>query len=155
MKGRLTACGALMGALLIADRLTKAWAAADLMGRRMIVIPHVLSFAYTENTGAAFGLLSGMRVLNGILTLALMIGLGIFIWRNRHSTGMLVSGAVVMAGGVSHLYDRLLGRNIIDFIKLEFIDFPIFNVADICICCGAVALAAVYILIDRKRSGKA
>ena len=155
MKGRIIACGALTGALLIADRLTKAWAAQVLIAGRIPVIPHVLSFAYTENTGAAFGLFSGMRILNGIMTLILLIGLAAFVWQNRRAKGMLASGAIVMAGGISHLYDRLLGRNIIDFIKLEFINFPIFNVADICICCGAVLLAAAYILDERKRSNKA
>lgn len=153
MKRTWTMSGALCALLLVFDRLTKAWAAGVLRampGGEMPVIPGIVSFRYAENTGAAFGMLSGMRLLNALLTLALLVALAVFLWRMRRENGILLSGAIVMAGGVSHLYDRLLGQNIVDFIQLDFIRFPIFNVADVCICAGTVLLAVAYILYENK-----
>lgn len=159
MKRRMVFGGALCVLLVLIDRLTKAWAAGALRalpGGRMDVFPGIVGFRYAENTGAAFGMLSGMRLLNALLTLILLAVLAVFLWRMRREKGFVISGAIVMAGGLSHLYDRLLGRNIIDFIELEFIRFPIFNVADICICAGAVWLAAAYLLYENKtRSDRA
>jgi len=153
MKRKMIIGGALCVLLILIDRLTKAWAAGVLRalpGGRMAVLPGLFGFRYAENTGAAFGMLAGMRLLNALLTLALLVALAIFLWRMRREKGFILSGAVVMAGGVSHLYDRLLGNNIVDFIELEFIRFPIFNVADICICAGAVLLAAAYLIYENK-----
>lgn len=153
MKRSWIVSSALCALLLLLDRLTKAWAAVVLRAMpdgKMPVIPGLISFRYAENTGAAFGMLSGMRLLNALLTLALLVALAVFLWRMRREKGFLVSGAIVMAGGVSHLYDRLLGQNIVDFIRLEFIHFPIFNVADICICIGTALLAIAYILCENR-----
>ena len=135
--------------LLVAiDRISKVWALSAIRQHTVEVIPGLLSFQYAENSGAAFGMLSGMRLLNGLLTLTLLIVLFAFICHHRKHTGMWYSGLTVIGGGVSHLYDRLLGKNIIDFIRLDFIDFPIFNFADICICVGTVLLALFYLKAD-------
>ena len=158
MKRTWMLSGALCALLLLLDRLTKAWAVGVLRampGGEMAVLPGLVSFCYAENTGAAFGMLSGMRLLNALLTLALLVALAVFLWRMRRERGFLLSGAIVMAGGVSHLYDRLLGRNIVDFIRLDFVRFPIFNVADICICAGTVLLAIIYILRENRARGDA
>lgn len=153
MKRRWIVSGTLCALLLGLDRMSKAWASnvlRALPGGEMSAVPGLFSLHYVENTGAAFGMLSGMRLVNALLTMALLAALAVFLWRMRREKGFLISGAIVMAGGFSHLYDRLLGQNIVDFIELEFIRFPIFNVADICICTGAVLLAAAYILYDTK-----
>ena len=135
--------------LLVAiDRISKAWALIAIRQHPVEVIPGLLSFRYAENSGAAFGMLSGMRLLNGLLTLTLLIVLFAFICHHRKHAGMWYSGLTVIGGGISHLYDRLLGKNIIDFIRLDFIDFPIFNFADICICVGTVLLALFYLKAD-------
>lgn len=152
---RMAVGGICLSALLL-DRLTKAWAALVLKGGGAITaIPGVVSFRYAENPGAAFSLMSGMRGFTALLTLALLIFLAVFLFLHKDNKPMLLSGAAVIAGGASHLYDRLLGRNIVDFIRLDFIDFPIFNVADICICVGTALLAFFYLREDSaKRSDK-
>lgn len=145
--------GSMLCVLLIAfDRLTKEWAYNVLrtIPGGMAAIPGVFSFRYAENTGAAFGMLAGMRLMNALLTFVLLAALAVFLWRMRREKGFILSGAVVMAGGLSHLYDRLLGQNIVDFIQMEFIRFPIFNVADICICVGTALLAVAYLIYDKK-----
>ena len=153
MRRKLTLSGVLCALLIALDRRTTAWAATALPGAPVEIIPGWLALRYTENTGAAFGMLSGMRLANALLTLALLAALVAFIAHYRREKGMLISGAVVLAGGFSHLYDRLLGKNIVDFISLDIISFPIFNVADICICVGACLLAIAYIRCENtKRS---
>lgn len=145
-------------ALMIAlDRLSKVWAVRALSGRgAMAVWPGLFHFRYVENTGAAFGLFGGMRGLNVLLTFAFVWIAGMVIWRRREKPGVLPFGALLMAGGISHLYDRLIGRNIVDFIEVEFMRFAIFNVADICICAGAVGLTCAYLWQEnRVRSGEA
>ena len=141
-------------ALLIAlDRLSKAWASQVLRaqpGGEMVVWPGVFHFHYTQNTGAAFGMLSGLRWLNVALTFLFLLVMGVVIWRMRDCRGILPAGALVMAGGLSHLYDRLIGGGIVDFIEIDFVRFAIFNVADICICVGAVAFTLAYLLQDHR-----
>lgn len=154
MRRKLTVSGIACALLIALDRLTKAWAVRTLPGDPLEIIPGWLSLRYAENTGAAFGMLSGMRLLNALLTLALLVCLAVFVWRLRREKGMLASGAVVMAGGLSHLYDRLLGKNIVDFISLDIINFPIFNVADICICAGVCLLAIAYVRYENNTRSK-
>ncbi len=142
--------------LLIAlDRLTKAWAVRALAGRGATAVwPGVFHFRYAENTGAAFGLFGGFRWVNVLLTFAFVLVAGAMILRHREKPGVLPFGALLMAGGLSHLYDRLFGRCIVDFIEVEFMRFAIFNVADICICVGAIGLTCACLWQENRVRSK-
>ena len=60
-----------------------------------------------------------------------------------------VSQALVIAGGVGNLIDRIRFKEVVDFIKWEVFEFPVFNIADICIVVGAFMACFYYIFIDK------
>lgn len=133
------------------DRICKAAAmrALGLVGVRT-AIPGVLSWAYTQNRGVAFGLLSGAAIVP-LLTLALIALLLIWMLRHPNSGTLLRIGLwFIIGGGLSNLYDRLAYGCVIDFIRLDFVNFAIFNPADVFVCAGAL-LVVIAILIEDGR----
>ncbi len=136
----LFAAGAVL--LLLADLYTKKAAAAHLAGDPLVLIPGVLELTYLENHGAAFGLLENRIALFAVLTCAFLAAA---VWFLRILPGgrrFLPLRAVCFAacaGAAGNLYDRLRFGFVRDFIYLRLIDFPVFNVADICVTCSAAA----------------
>lgn len=112
----------------------------------------VLQFSLVHNKGVAWGAFSGalspIILFTALLCLAL---LGYAWWRSpRAGVFEVVSCALVFAGGIGNLYDRIVYGYVVDFISPRFIDFPTFNVADIGVTCGVVCLALVWVaLISR------
>lgn len=133
------------------DQLTKYLAVAQLAPNGSITaIPSFLNFTYVENRGAAFGILQDAKWF--FLVLAL-VGVGIIVWyilKRPHNFLLRSSLSLIAAGALGNAIDRLARGFVVDFIQLSFIDFPVFNVADICICVGAVLLAVYVIFFDKK-----
>lgn len=132
------------------DQLSKVWAAARLQfGGDMEIIPGFFSFVYAENTGIAFGQFQrGGNVGRWLLTsfaLAAAVGVAVYFFRTppRNHARILGACALLFAGIIGNLTDRLRLGYVIDFILLYVQDFhwPIFNVADASICAGALLLA--------------
>jgi signal peptidase II len=120
------------------------------------LIDGVLHLTYTENTGAAFGMLSGGRWFF-ILASALAV-VGIFVYLARRTTPIhrleMISLGMIAGGALGNLIDRLLLRYVTDFIYFKAINFAIFNVADSFVSVGAVLLG-VYILFYHEKYMKA
>jgi signal peptidase II len=111
------------------------------------LIDGVLHLTYTENTGAAFGMLSGARWFFIIAAALAVIGICIYLARRAtplHRLEMLSLG-LIMGGAVGNLIDRVLLKYVTDFIYVKAINFAIFNGADSCVSVGAVLLC-IYIL---------
>ena len=68
--------------------------------------------------------------------------------RGWQTSWCVVSLALVVAGGIGNCIDRLTTGYVVDFIRLTFIDFPVFNVADICVTCGVVLFLIALIRIE-------
>ena len=104
--------------------------------------PGVLSFTYTQNTGAAWSMLEGQRWLFvavfAVLTALLLLEHFKFHLPLTALERWLI--AAVYAGGLGNVIDRVRLGYVVDMIKTEFMDFPVFNVADCFICCGCIAL---------------
>ena len=141
--------------IILLDQLSKIL----IVGRTINIIPNVLSFIYTENTGVAFGLIDDNLVfiiLFNIVVLAVIIK---FLKENRENMDfiMLVSLILILSGGTSNLIDRFLKGCVVDFIKTEFVKFPIFNLADISVVIGIFILIIVLIkqtMINKNNSKK-
>lgn len=142
-------------AAFVLDRISKIWAAGTLRGQGDIRLwPGVLRLTYVENTGAAFGLFQGQQTLlaaiTGIVLLALLIGLllrgGRLPWLPRCSLWLMIGGAA------GNLYDRVAHQAVVDFIETELFRFPVFNVADICVCVAFAGLAG-WILFSKEAKG--
>jgi len=130
---------ALIAALFLADRGGKIVARRFLAGTDGVPLLPFFHLSYVENTGTAFGLLSGANTFFIIFTTAVLAYLA-WNWRPlTEQAGGQSALALIAAGALGNLYDRVFIGRVIDF--LDFRVWPVFNIADSCICVGAAYLA--------------
>ncbi len=137
------------GAVAI-DQLSKAWV-VNHIPPDIPVWDGVFHLTFTKNTGAAFSSLEGQQWL---FALVMVLFIAFIIWefpkkRLEFTTverWMIVS---VFAGGVGNMIDRLRLGYVIDMVEVEFMNFAVFNVADIFITCGCIFLVAHLILFNK------
>jgi signal peptidase II len=148
------------GAIVLLDQASKSWAARHLRfsGKPYEVVAGFLNFDYAQNTGVAFSQLQdggdtgryGLSLLAGLAAVAVLY----FFWRtNRTDDRILGSCALLIAGIVGNLLDRVRLGFVIDFIDVQFggWHYPTFNVADAAICCGAGLLLLDLFFNSRKK----
>ncbi len=142
-----------LGAVAL-DQITKAFVSSHYaVGDARALFPG-LRLYYTKNDGAAFSILSGHRWLFlwfSMLAMGLIVYL-LIRYSRRHPL-LTVSLAMVLGGGLGNLIDRVLYGSVVDFLDFTFMRFAVFNVADIFVTCGAVALG-VYLLFVEPRVEK-
>ena len=137
--------------IVAADQATKALArGAVSRGDSDAVLPGV-ELVNTRNTGVAFGLLSGGGVLVTAITLAALAALLVFFARNVDRPLAWLPTGLLLGGAVGNLIDRLGGEGVTDFVKLPA--WPAFNLADVCITVGVLAL--VYVLEKPRTAARA
>lgn len=146
----------LLIALLVAgDQLIKLWAQGVLKPLGSIgLIPGVLSFTYHQNFGAAWGILQGQRWLLLAVTGVVIAGLlAALVMRKLRGRLLNLSVALIVAGGLGNLLDRAFhtGGFVVDYIYFELIDYPIFNLADSCVCVGTFLLAFYILFLEGKQ----
>ena len=142
----------LVAILIVAfDQITKILTVNNFhIGQIREIIPHVLSFTYIKNEGAAFGILQGARVFFIIITIIVLLGAIYYIIKMRPTSRLEKWALCFIAGGaVGNFIDRAFLGFVRDFILLEFIDFPVFNIADCFVCIGA-GLYILYAFLDMK-----
>ena len=132
------------------DQLSKSLAVNMLgqVGAVQSFNPHFIRFEYRENTGMAWGLLPNARVYFIIVTLILAAFLVFLLVRYRKLLPKLskVALTVILSGAIGNLIDRIFLGYVRDFIAFDFIEFPVFNIADCCVTIGAVLLAVSLLL---------
>jgi signal peptidase II len=137
----------LVAALVILDQVVKALVRANIPHLGSVpLIPWVVELTYVENTGAAFSLLSDHTWLLTLISGVVAVALALLLWRRTvvtHPFGR-ISLAVVLAGAVGNLIDRALRGYVTDMFRLLFMDFAVFNVADICVVCGGIAFCIYF-----------
>jgi signal peptidase II len=147
--------------LYVIDQMTKAWAVRRLrLGDTIHVIEGFLHFGYAENPGIAFGQLQeggdfGRWMLSALAALA-AIGVLVYFFRvKRADDRVLGACALLLAGIVGNLTDRVRLGHVVDFIELHLgsYQWPTFNVADAAICVGA-GLLALDIILEGRGEGK-
>ena len=111
-----------------------------------------------RNTGAAFGSFSDNTVLLSVVTGAVLLaGIVLIAMKKVKSRFCLVCAVMIISGGLGNLIDRVLKGYVVDFIDLQFMNFAVFNFADILVTVGAFALmfyVIADIFRDRKKSGE-
>jgi len=138
--------------VLILDRVTKIWSQTVIGDGVICGIPNVLSFVYTKNTGAAFSILSDKTWLLCLISVAFCIGVIIYWIIKRPKDKLLCTSiSLLFSGALGNAIDRVYFGYVVDFIRTDFIDFPVFNIADIAITIGAVLLV-IYVLFFDKES---
>ena len=140
--------------LTILDQLIKMWATAELMPvGSMPLIPHVVELYYLLNDGMSFSMLSGKRGLLIAVTGVMLAVLAVMLLVRRMSVMERVAWILVVGGGVGNLVDRIRTGVVVDYLNLLFINFPVFNFADICICVG-VRILILSILLEMRQEKK-
>ena len=108
------------------------------------------SIDYVKNYGAAFNILSGSRFFLSTVSTIITLFLIYFILYKKNLNNLdLLSYSFILAGTIGNGIDRITKGYVIDFINLNFIDFPVFNIADISINIGFIFI--MYGLIKNKR----
>jgi signal peptidase II len=140
---------ALTTALVIgADQGTKALVRANVrMGSRDGVLPGV-ELVNSRNRGVAFNLLEGKAGVVAAVTIVVLVGLLVFFWRQRARRPLIwLPTGLLLGGAVGNVIDRVFRDDgVTDFIKLPV--WPAFNVADMAITFGVLALA--YVMEGRR-----
>jgi signal peptidase II len=136
--------------VITADRLTKTWVAAHIpMGGAIPVIPPVLRISHWTNDGAAFSLFADTAspntvrwVLTGFSLIAALVVLVALVRTSQRFTLTTVALALILAGALGNVHDRILYGSVTDFIEVHIFSYhwPDFNVADSSIVTGACLL---------------
>jgi signal peptidase II len=134
-------------AMLVADLWIKRWCESHMHVGQFIAWPWpgILELRLTFNQGIAFGLAAGKGWLFTPIALGITIGAGWYSWRHpRHSAWFHTSMALLAAGALGNLYDRVMLGYVRDMFATRFIQFPVFNWADACITVATVILILVW-----------
>ena len=146
----------LVAALVALDQLVKYLVVQQIpLGEHVPFLPHLLDLTYVENTGAAFSMFSQHTwVLTLIsLVLSVVLSVGVFKPLFRHPFGRTAL-ALLLAGAVGNLIDRALQGYVVDMFHVLFMEFAVFNVADICVVVGGFAAVVYYLFFYEKLEGK-
>ncbi|RDI65347.1 signal peptidase II [Nocardia pseudobrasiliensis] len=159
---RLPALLAVAAVVFALDLGTKALVVAKMKpGEPISIIDDVVRLTLVRNPGAAFSMATGMTWLLTLIAAAVVVGV-IRIGRSLRSVGWAVGLGLVLGGAVGNLIDRLfrapgpLQGHVVDFISVTKW-WPVFNVADSSIVCGAILLVALTVFgfePDGTRSGR-
>ncbi|MCC4411088.1 signal peptidase II [Limosilactobacillus reuteri] len=127
--------------LTICDQLLKSWVASSIvLGGSKQLIPGIIELTNLRNSGAAWSIFEGQQTFFTIITVVAIIVIGYFIWQYRKNIPMLIGLSLIMAGTIGNFIDRLRQGYVVDMFETTFINFPIFNIADMCLTIGVIWL---------------
>lgn len=136
--------------LVLADQGMKWWTVVHLqLGQTKTIIPQVLALTNVHNDGAAWSSFAGMQgplITVGIIVL--VIGTYYLIKHVKTKPVHCVAVVLIMAGAIGNLIDRVMQGYVVDMFMTKFINFPIFNVADICLTVGTILLIILILRED-------
>lgn len=135
------------------DQLTKWLTVANIpLFSQVEAIPGLFHLTYVQNTGAAFSSFQGMQWLFILVFAAFTVGIFWEFSKKRLPFITLERWclAAVYAGGLGNMIDRLRLGYVVDMIALDFMDFPVFNVADCFVTCGCILLLVHLTFFNRK-----
>ena len=136
------------------DQWVKYWTVSHLaLGETAPLLEGFLRLHRVHNTGGGWSILSGHTWLLTLLTAAVLAAILVLAARGavRHPFGRWMA-AVLFAGGLGNLIDRVRLGYVVDMFEFQFISYPVFNVADICIVAGVIGCALYYLFLHEKHS---
>lgn len=115
----------------------------------------LFSITHVRNNGAAWSILEGKTVLLTVIAALAIILVLFLIASGRFKLKLeVVMLSFIMAGGIGNLIDRIKYKEVIDYIRTDFLDFPIFNFADICVVVGAIGFCVAYLIVEAVKNHK-
>ena len=118
-------------------------------------IPYILDLTFVKNTGAAFSILSEHTWLLTACSLVMSMVLAVAVWKKffAHPLGRTAL-TLVLAGAIGNLIDRAFRGYVVDMFHTLFMEFAVFNVADICVVVGGIAAGLYYVFLYDQLEGK-
>lgn len=140
--------------LVIIDQITKIGIVryfSEPDAQNIVLWPGVFELTYVENRGAAFGMMQGKVWLFVLITTAVLIMI-LWYWKhipkNKAGMWMKVALVLVISGALGNLIDRVVLNYVRDMFYFVLIDFPVFNVADMCVVGGVILLFPILLFGD-------
>ncbi len=137
----------LLAVLVGLDQWLKYWTVSHLaLGESAPLLPGIVRLTRLHNYGAAWSSLSGKTAVLLVVTIVLMIAVAILLIKKivRHPMGVTAC-ILILGGGIGNMIDRFWHGYVVDMFDLQFMTYPIFNLADCFVVVGAI-LGAVYYL---------
>jgi signal peptidase II len=134
---------------IVLDQIVKMAIVKNLrLSEQKSVINGILSLTHLRNNGAAWSILEGQQWFF-VLTTVIVLAVAIWFWLKNLSKNWYAIGlTLIISGALGNFIDRVRQRYVVDMFQLDFINFPIFNVADILLSIGFVVLF-IGILIEK------
>ena len=130
--------------IIIVDQLSKFL----ITNKSISLIPNFLEFNYTKNTGGAFGIGRINYIL--IISILIIIGIIVFLIKENKKITNFIPFVLILSGSIGNLIDRIFRGYVIDYIDINLLNFPNFNIADISIVFGVIIL--LYIILCKHTS---
>ena len=146
----------LLAACIAGDQLLKYWVVRHLeIGQSAAFLPGLVRLTRLHNTGAAWGSFSGSTALLTAVTAVLLVAVAWLVLKKviRHPLG-LCAARLVLGGGIGNMIDRICRGYVVDMFDLEFMDYPIFNLADCFVVVGVILGAVYYLWFYDKYDGR-
>ena len=140
--------------LTLLDQITKVAASGLKNTDGISVIRDVFEFYYLENTGTAWGMFAGARIIFLIITCVVVGIIAYIIIKmpcSKHYVPAYISLTLLAAGGIGNFIDRLILGYVRDFLYFKAVNFPVFNVADSYVTIGIIMLIILILFVyDEK-----
>ncbi|MHA2439282.1 signal peptidase II [Enterococcus faecalis] len=142
----------LISALLVGlDQWSKYLTVQNIsLGETKEFIPGFLSLTHLRNTGAAWSLLEGKMIFFYVITVIVSVVIIYLLIKNyKKSIWYSVGLSFVLAGAIGNFIDRVRLGYVVDMLQTDFMNFPIFNVADSTLVVGVICIF-IYLILDEK-----
>ena len=139
--------------IVVADQITKYLVLTGIpLHSHVDFLPGVVGLTYVQNDGAAWSSFSGMQWLFALIFVLFTVGV---VYEYRKRTMKFTNFewwciAAIYAGGLGNMIDRVRLGYVVDMIQTDFMNFPVFNVADCFICCGCIALMVHLVFFNKQ-----
>ena len=138
--------------IVAADQITKLLVLAEIpLFGHVDAVPGLFHLTYVQNTGAAFSSFEGMRWMFVVLFIILTVLIFVEYFKKPmpFTTFERWCIAAIYRGGLGNVIDRVRLGYVVDMIEVDFINFPVFNVADCFITCGCIAMIVHLIFFNK------
>lgn len=143
MRNKVIVLCAIAIAVVALDQVVKAQLSSFPLGSSAgTLLFGLIDLRIVYNTGAAWGVFAGNPMLLGIFSvLVCLLLFGYFVWARKSTTMFQVVGiGLIIGGGVGNAIDRFTQGYVLDYFCTTFMNFPVFNIADMGVTCGVVIL---------------
>lgn len=133
--------------LVLIDQISKFLIESYLFQKQLYIVDNFFALTYVQNRGAAWGILGSHATLFLFLVPVLLILLVTYGYKSAKSKPERIALSFIISGALGNYIDRLFRGYVVDF--LDFLVWPVFNFADICIVCGCIFLCT-YVFLKKK-----